>query len=220
MSANMSVSTSTTQPKGQTDVVSSEPVDRKFKVLLTTLTMESFESNSDLAAHLANSIEAKREAEGAHKRAADGGRARKEQEKELTRKAKEKKNLKEKRVQEEEERLESEAEKARITQAEEERKQQLEDALKAEEGLEADDAVHTPSPANESQEPEDGEASQPGKFSSPPSSPLLTARVIENLNEVAYPEGIMGPKVELNANVRDGRFRFAVLPFSLRATYP
>ncbi|KIK37849.1 hypothetical protein CY34DRAFT_15435 [Suillus luteus UH-Slu-Lm8-n1] len=29
----------------------------------------------------------------------------------------------------------------------------------------------------------------------------------DNLSEVAYPEGIKSPKVELNANVRDGRFR-------------
>ncbi|KIK43080.1 hypothetical protein CY34DRAFT_82410, partial [Suillus luteus UH-Slu-Lm8-n1] len=84
--------------------------------------------------------------------------------------------------------------------AKEEQKQQ--DALTAEESqLEADDAVQT-SPVNESQESEDDEAS------SPPSSPLLTARSIENLNEVTYPEGIKGPKAELNANVRDARFRY------------
>ncbi|KAG1802921.1 uncharacterized protein HD556DRAFT_1263252 [Suillus plorans] len=45
-------------------------------------------------------------------------------------------------------------------------------------------------------------------ISAPPPSALLTARVIENLSEVAYPEGIKSPKVELNANVRDGRFRY------------
>ncbi|KAG1746333.1 hypothetical protein EDB19DRAFT_1688908 [Suillus lakei] len=43
-------------------------------------------------------------------------------------------------------------------------------------------------------------------FAPPPSS-LLTARVIDNLSEVAYPEVIKSP-VELNANVRDGRFRY------------
>ncbi|KAG1718158.1 hypothetical protein EDB19DRAFT_1921210 [Suillus lakei] len=142
-----------------------------------------------------------------------------------------------------------EAEQARIALEEEARKQQ--DALEAEEAQleadEADDVVQTPSPASESQEPEDGEVSEHdeapepqlngdgGKklkeslridtfpedvlvpldlasakrdVSAPPPSALLTARVIENLSEVAYPEGIKSPKVELNANVRDGRFRY------------
>ncbi|KAG1846588.1 ARM repeat-containing protein [Suillus subalutaceus] len=44
--------------------------------------------------------------------------------------------------------------------------------------------------------------------SAPPPSALLTARVIENLSEVAYPEGIKGPRVELNVNVKDDRFRY------------
>ncbi|KAG1760092.1 hypothetical protein EDD22DRAFT_102200 [Suillus occidentalis] len=208
MSTNICITTSTTLRKGQTDVVSPETVDRNVKMLLTTQMMENFESNSDQTTHLANnSTEAKRETEAAHNRTTDGGWVRKTQEKERTRKAMAKKNLKEKRGQEEEERLESEAKKARIIQAEEERKQQ--DTLTVEEGqLEADDAVQTPSPVNESQEPEDDEACLPGNLSSHPSSPLLTAHFIENINEVAYPEGIKGPKVELNANVRDARFRY------------
>ncbi|KAG1792847.1 uncharacterized protein BJ212DRAFT_1211782, partial [Suillus subaureus] len=36
-------------------------------------------------------------------------------------------------------------------------------------------------------------------------SALLTARVIENLSEVAHPES---PRVGFNANVRDGQFRY------------
>ncbi|KAG0708598.1 hypothetical protein DFH29DRAFT_994027 [Suillus ampliporus] len=51
-------------------------------------------------------------------------------------------------------------------------------------------------------------ASAKRDVSAPLPSALLTARVIENLSEVAYPEGIKSPKVELNANVRDGRFRY------------
>ncbi|KAG1884331.1 hypothetical protein F4604DRAFT_1978201 [Suillus subluteus] len=39
-------------------------------------------------------------------------------------------------------------------------------------------------------------------------SSLLTARAIKSLCEVAYPEGIESPRVELNANIRDGRFRY------------
>jgi hypothetical protein len=57
------------------------------------------------------------------------------------------------------------------------------------------------------------------EVSAPPPSVLLTARVIENLSEVAYPEGIKSPKVELNANARYGRFRCVFLPFSLRLSY-
>jgi translation initiation factor 4G len=45
-----------------------------------------------------------------------------------------------------------------------------------------------------------------------PPSALLTARVIENLSEVKYPEGIQSPHVELNANSKGGRFRFVDLP--------
>ncbi|KAG1782037.1 hypothetical protein EV702DRAFT_504229 [Suillus placidus] len=263
MSTNICVRKSTARPKGQTDVVSPELVDLKPEALLTTLTMENFESNPDQITHWANNnMEAKREEEAAHKRTAEDERARKEEEeKERTRQAKEKKNLKEKKeqedrlcVKEEEERFESEAEKARIAHTEEERKQQ--DAPKVEEAQfeveEADDVVQTPSPANGSQEPEDGEDdevpvpqlnndsgkklnkslridtsvmppltevprrrprplhSTPAKrnVSAPPPSALLTARAIENLSEVAYPEGIKSPKVELNANVRDGRFRY------------
>ncbi|OJA15320.1 hypothetical protein AZE42_12803 [Rhizopogon vesiculosus] len=45
-------------------------------------------------------------------------------------------------------------------------------------------------------------------ISVPPPSALLTARVIENLSEVEYPEGIKSPRAELNANAKDGRFRY------------
>lgn len=42
----------------------------------------------------------------------------------------------------------------------------------------------------------------------PLSSALATARHIQDLGQVAYPEGITSPKVELNVNAKDGRFRF------------
>ncbi|KAG2041094.1 hypothetical protein BDR03DRAFT_856849, partial [Suillus americanus] len=51
-------------------------------------------------------------------------------------------------------------------------------------------------------------ASAKKDVSAPLPSVLLTARVIENLSEVAYPEGIKSPRVKLNVNVRDGRFRY------------
>ncbi|OAX34390.1 hypothetical protein K503DRAFT_868950 [Rhizopogon vinicolor AM-OR11-026] len=45
-------------------------------------------------------------------------------------------------------------------------------------------------------------------ISVPPPSALFTACFIENLSEVEYPEGIKSPKAELNANAKDGRFRY------------
>jgi translation initiation factor 4G len=43
----------------------------------------------------------------------------------------------------------------------------------------------------------------------PPSLPsaLKTARYIDDINRVSYPEGIVSPNPELNANVKDGKFR-------------
>ena len=40
-----------------------------------------------------------------------------------------------------------------------------------------------------------------------PPSALATARIIEDLDHISYPEGISGPKPELNANSKKGRFR-------------
>lgn len=42
----------------------------------------------------------------------------------------------------------------------------------------------------------------------PLSSALATARHIQDLRQVAYPEGITLPKVELNVNAKDRHFRF------------
>ncbi|KAH9047388.1 eukaryotic translation initiation factor 4G1-domain-containing protein [Lactarius hengduanensis] len=39
-------------------------------------------------------------------------------------------------------------------------------------------------------------------------SALATARHIEDLNRITYPEGIKSPKVELNVNAQDGKFRY------------
>ncbi|KAI6106519.1 armadillo-type protein [Pisolithus croceorrhizus] len=44
--------------------------------------------------------------------------------------------------------------------------------------------------------------------SAPPLSALLTARNIDRLDEVEYPEGIRSPKTELNQNAKDGKFRY------------
>ncbi|KAH9022415.1 eukaryotic translation initiation factor 4G1, eIF4E-binding domain-containing protein, partial [Lactarius hengduanensis] len=41
-----------------------------------------------------------------------------------------------------------------------------------------------------------------------PTSALATARPIEDLNRISYPEGIKYPKAELNVNAQKGRFRY------------
>lgn len=48
--------------------------------------------------------------------------------------------------------------------------------------------------------------------STPPLSALMTARNLDRLDEVEYPEGIKSPKVELNQNAKDGKFRYGVTP--------
>jgi len=43
--------------------------------------------------------------------------------------------------------------------------------------------------------------------SSPPLSALMTARNIDRLDEIEYPQGIKNPTTELNQNAKDGKFR-------------
>ncbi|TFY80693.1 hypothetical protein EWM64_g3314, partial [Hericium alpestre] len=47
-----------------------------------------------------------------------------------------------------------------------------------------------------------------GNVAPPPPSALATARIIEDLGRVQYPEGIKSPKVELNVNAPAGKFRY------------
>lgn len=42
----------------------------------------------------------------------------------------------------------------------------------------------------------------------PPPSALAAARVIDDLGRVPYPEGIQSPKIELNVNAKNGKFRY------------
>ncbi|KAF8520278.1 hypothetical protein BU17DRAFT_89283 [Hysterangium stoloniferum] len=49
--------------------------------------------------------------------------------------------------------------------------------------------------------------SKPGLPPSLPSA-LATARIIDNLDRIQYPEGIMSPKPELNTGASNGRFRY------------
>ena len=46
------------------------------------------------------------------------------------------------------------------------------------------------------------------KYTPPPLSALMTARNIDRLDEIEYPQGIKSPKTELNQNAaKDGKFR-------------
>ncbi|KAI0795099.1 hypothetical protein C8Q75DRAFT_748900 [Abortiporus biennis] len=45
-------------------------------------------------------------------------------------------------------------------------------------------------------------------ISAPLPSALASARIIEDINTIQYPSGIMSPKPELNANAKDGKFRY------------
>ncbi|KZP01936.1 hypothetical protein FIBSPDRAFT_674039, partial [Athelia psychrophila] len=39
-------------------------------------------------------------------------------------------------------------------------------------------------------------------------SALATARIIEDIEKMEYPEGIMNPKLELNVNAKDSKFKY------------
>jgi hypothetical protein len=41
-------------------------------------------------------------------------------------------------------------------------------------------------------------------------SALATVRVIDDLGVIPYPEGVMTPKLELNVNAKDSKFRYVV----------
>jgi len=41
-------------------------------------------------------------------------------------------------------------------------------------------------------------------------SALATVRVIDDFGAIPYPEGVMSPKLELNVNAKDGKFRYVV----------
>ncbi len=58
------------------------------------------------------------------------------------------------------------------------------------------------------------------KANIPPPLPsvLATARIIDDLGRVPYPEGIKRPRVELNINAKDGKFRCAIVVRRLQAT--
>ncbi|KAK4050382.1 hypothetical protein OIV83_003451 [Microbotryomycetes sp. JL201] len=75
------------------------------------------------------------------------------------------------------------------------------EALKKEEGV-VDDVQRADTPGPESAATED----KPKAAAGP--SPLSTARPIDNLNAVSYPENIKSPRAELNAGAEPGKYRY------------
>jgi len=56
-------------------------------------------------------------------------------------------------------------------------------------------------------------------------SALATARHIEDINSIMYPQGIKSPKLELNVNIQKGKFRYtfhiyAIARFFINAFLP
>ncbi|KAI0941635.1 hypothetical protein AcW1_003473 [Taiwanofungus camphoratus] len=74
--------------------------------------------------------------------------------------------------------------------------------------LRIDTAVAVAGPERRRPGPLDLSSTKNQSISQPLPSALATARVIEDLGSVSYPEGIMSPKVELNVNAKQGKFRY------------
>ncbi|KZP10341.1 hypothetical protein FIBSPDRAFT_899780 [Athelia psychrophila] len=121
----------------------------------------------------------------------------------------------EERVQREEEALvaaikkAAEDEEERIRKDEEEKERIRKEAEEAER-VEAED-INTAGPSQEARKPRPGPLDLSyGKTPITPglSSALATARIIEDIKKMEYPEGIMSPKLELNVNAKDGKFKY------------
>ena len=46
-------------------------------------------------------------------------------------------------------------------------------------------------------------------------SALATARHIEDINSITYPQGIKGPKLELNVNIQKGKSRYTFQTYAI-----
>ncbi|CAL1711468.1 unnamed protein product [Somion occarium] len=73
--------------------------------------------------------------------------------------------------------------------------------------LRIDTAVSSTTPARPRPGPLDLSSAK-GAVAAPLPSALATARIIDDLQSVPYPDGILSPKVELNVNAKEGKFRY------------
>ena len=79
---------------------------------------------------------------------------------------------------------------------------------KAKEGLKIDTAAVTPVEFPRRRPgPLDISAAQKQGIPQGLPSALATARIIEDISTISYPEGIKSPKVELNVHAKSGKFR-------------
>ncbi|KZP05638.1 hypothetical protein FIBSPDRAFT_1053990 [Athelia psychrophila] len=72
-------------------------------------------------------------------------------------------------------------------------------------------SINTAGPSQEARKPRPGSLDLSyGKTPITPGLPsaLATARIIEDIEKMEYPEGIMSPKLELNVNAKDGKFKY------------
>ncbi|KAI5116077.1 hypothetical protein M0805_003834 [Coniferiporia weirii] len=167
------------------------------------------------------------------KREEEEERKRKEEEEERLRKEEEEKE-KERLRKEDEERLrkedeerqrkeDEEMEKERLRKEKEEEEAKAREVEKARAGLEirskkegeaASNIIDTPlsaSPESHKRRPIPGPLDLSSTHKPVPQalpSALATARLIQDVYQVQYPEGIKSPKPELNTNAKDGKFRY------------
>ncbi len=91
----------------------------------------------------------------------------------------------------------------------------------AEEIVKAEPRINTTSPPSELPPRHPGPldlSTTKANIPVPPPSALATARIIDDLGRVPYPEGIKSTKVELNINAKDGKFMCAIVVHRLQAT--
>jgi len=50
-------------------------------------------------------------------------------------------------------------------------------------------------------------------------SALATARHIEDINGITYPQGIKSPKLELNVNIQKGKFRYTFRIYAIGLSF-
>ena len=150
-------------------------------------------------------------------------RLRKEEEERIRREEEEKERLR----REEEERIKAEEAKARAKEEEEKERKSAEIDAKLKEiesaSAAADNIPISTSPESHKRRPIPGpldlsSTHRPG-VSQPLPSALATARHIQDISQVQYPEGVRSPSLELNTNAKDGKFRYVQTNISIANWY-
>jgi translation initiation factor 4G len=147
-------------------------------------------------------------------------RLRKEEEEKLRKEEEERIRLDAARKQEEADRLKKEEEEKASAAASEKEEgevdetEELQTAAKDKSNLRIDTQVSSPTTPPPEHLPKrrpgplDLSSAQKQNISQPLPSALATARIIEDISSISYPEGIKSPKIELNVNAKNGKFRY------------